>query len=97
MTCPTCLTQRAHRNPGSTRVSRKKVQITYAMALRHAGIDLATIALWLGHSTTRSTDIYMHVDPAIKEQAPARTAPADAGKPGRYKPGDSLLAFLENL
>jgi len=34
---------------------------------------------------------------AIKEQALERTAPADAGKPGRYKPGDSLLAFLENL
>lgn len=68
-----------------------------AMALRHAGIDLATIALWLGHSTTRSTDIYMHADLAIKEQALERTALADAGRPGRYKPGDSLLAFLENL
>ena len=68
-----------------------------AMALRHAGIDLATIALWLGHATTRSTDIYMHADLAIKEQALEKTAPADAGKPGRYKPDDSLLAFLENL
>jgi site-specific recombinase XerD len=68
-----------------------------AMALRHAGIDLSTIALWLGHATTRSTDIYMHADLAIKEQALEKTAPADAGKPGRYKPDDSLLAFLENL
>jgi site-specific recombinase XerD len=67
------------------------------MALRHAGIDLSTIALWLGHATTRSTDIYMHADLAIKEQALARTAPATAGKPGRYKPGDSLLTFLESL
>jgi hypothetical protein len=42
-------------------------------------------------------DIYMHADLAIKEQALKRTAPLQAGKPGRYKPGDSLLAFLENL
>lgn len=68
-----------------------------AMSFRHAGIDLATIALWLGHSTTRSTDIYMHADLAIKQQALDKTAPAEAGKPGRYQPGDSLLAFLENL
>ena len=68
-----------------------------AMALRHAGIDQSTIALWLGHATTRSTDIYMHADLAIKEQALEKTAPADAGKPSRYKPDDSLLAFLESL
>jgi hypothetical protein len=67
------------------------------MALRQAGIDLATIALWLGHATTRSTDIYMHADLAIKEQALARTAPTATTKPGRYQPGDSLLTFLENL
>jgi site-specific recombinase XerD len=70
---------------------------TAAMTLRQAGIDLATIALWLGHATTRSTDIYMHADLAIKEQALARTAPAATTKPGRYQPDDSLLAFLEGL
>lgn len=43
------------------------------------------------------TDIYMHADLAIKERALEKTAPAEAGKPGRYKPDDSLLAFLENL
>lgn len=68
-----------------------------AMALRHAGIDQSTIALWLGHATTRSTDIYMHADLAIKERALEKTTPAEAGKPGRYKPDDSLLAFLESL
>jgi integrase/recombinase XerD len=67
------------------------------MALRHAGVDLSTIALWLGHATTRSTDIYMHADLALKEQALARTSPAATTNPGRYQPGDSLLTFLESL
>ncbi|MBV9450429.1 MAG: tyrosine-type recombinase/integrase [Streptosporangiaceae bacterium] len=70
---------------------------TAAMTLRQAGIDQATIALWLGHATTRSTDIYMHADLAIKEQALARTAPAATTRPGRYQPDDNLLTFLENL
>ena len=38
----------------------------------------------------------VHADPALKEQAIARTAPLGA-KPGRYRPPDALLAFLESL
>jgi len=34
--------------------------------------------------------------PALKEKAIARTAPLGA-KPGRYRPADTLLAFLEQL
>ncbi|GAA2216522.1 hypothetical protein GCM10009850_119910 [Nonomuraea monospora] len=69
---------------------------TAAMALLHAGVDTSTIALWLGHTSTKATDIYLHADLAAKEKALARTAPPGVGT-RRYRPGDSLLAFLENL
>ena len=69
---------------------------TNAMLLRAKGVDIATIALWLGHESTQTTHIYEHADPALKEQAIARTAPLGT-KPGRYRPSDTLLAFLEGL
>lgn len=67
-----------------------------AMALLQAGVDVAVIALWLGHADMRSTDAYVHADLGIKERALALTTPASV-KPGRYKPPDSVLAFLESL
>jgi site-specific recombinase XerD len=69
---------------------------TNAMLLRAKGVDIATIALWLGHESTLTTHIYEHADPTLKEQAIARTAPLGT-KPGRYRPSDTLLAFLESL
>ncbi|MGZ6590170.1 MAG: tyrosine-type recombinase/integrase [Solirubrobacteraceae bacterium] len=69
---------------------------TNAMLLRAKGVDIATIALWLGHESTQTTHIYEHADPALKEQAIARTAPLGT-KPGRYRPSDALLAFLDEL
>jgi site-specific recombinase XerD len=69
---------------------------TTAMDLLHAGVDTAVIALWLGHADIRSTQPYIHADMTIKERALARTTPANI-KPGRYRPTDKLLAFLESL
>jgi integrase/recombinase XerD len=69
---------------------------TAAMRLLHAGVDTTTIALWLGHESTQTTQIYLHADMAIKERALARTTPVGV-KPGRYRPSDALLAFLEGL
>ena len=63
---------------------------------RAKDVDIATIALWLGHESTQTTHIYEHADVALKERAIARTAPLGA-KPGRYRPSDTLLAFLETL
>ena len=54
------------------------------------------IALWLGHERVESTQIYLHADLALKERALARTAPI-SGRPGRYRPPDALLAFLDSL
>ena len=67
-----------------------------AVQLRRAGVDQAKLALWLGHESIRTTDIYNHADLSIKEQALARTKPRGVA-PGRYKPSDTLLAFLESL
>ena len=80
----------------SKRVTPHTLRHTNAMLLRAKGVDIATIALWLGHESTQTTHIYEHADPALKEQAIARTAPLGA-KPGRYQPSDALLAFLEAL
>jgi len=49
-----------------------------------------------GHENTATTQVYIHADLALKEQAIARTAPLGA-KPGRYRPPGALLAFLESL
>jgi integrase/recombinase XerD len=67
-----------------------------AMRLLHAGIDTSVIALWLGHEQVETTQIYLHADLAIKERALARTNPPNIA-PGRYRPADKLLAFLEAL
>lgn len=67
-----------------------------AMFLRAANVDLATIALWLGHSGLASVLQYMHADLAIKERALARAAPPTV-PPGRYQPPDALLAWLDGL
>jgi len=66
------------------------------MTLLREGVDAAVIALWLGHADIRSTDAYLHADMTIKERALARLTPLSA-KPGRYRPPDNLLAFLESL
>ena len=67
-----------------------------AMSLLQAGVDSTVIALWLGHADVRSTTPYIHADMTIKERALALVTPASV-TPGRYKPPDSLLAFLEGL
>jgi integrase/recombinase XerD len=77
-------------------VSPHTLRHTSAMQLLAAGVDRTVIALWLGHESTETTEIYVHADLAIKERAIARTAPLPAAA-RRYKPPDRLLAFLEAL
>lgn len=66
------------------------------MELLAHGVDRAVIALWLGHESMETTQMYLHADMRIKEQALARTTPTGV-TPGRYRPTDRLLAFLEGL
>ena len=69
---------------------------TTAMELLQHGVDRAVIALWLGHESMETTQIYLHADLELKEKALAKTTPIDV-PPGRYRPNDELLAFLQGL
>jgi site-specific recombinase XerD len=78
------------------RVTMHVLRHSAAMRLLRAGIDTSVIALWLGHEQIETTQIYLHADLQIKERALERTAPITT-KPGRFRPSDKLLAFLESL
>lgn len=86
-TCPSITTK--HVTPHTLRH-------TAAMALLQAGVDTSVIALWLGHQSAATTHIYLHADMTTKENAIARVTPANT-TPGRYRPADSLIDFLERL
>jgi site-specific recombinase XerD len=86
-TCPSLLRKR---------VTPHVLRHTTAMELLQAGVDRAVIALWLGHESVETTQIYLDANLALKEQALAKTTPLGA-KPGRYRPADPLLAFLKAL
>lgn len=78
------------------RVTPHVLRHTAAMQLRHAGVDLSVLALWLGHESIETTQIYLNADLASREAAVARLAPVQNGY-RRYRPSDDLLAFLDSL
>lgn len=78
------------------RVTVHCLRHTMAMDLLQAGVDRSVIALWLGHESVETTQIYLEATLAMKERALAKTLPPH-GRPGRYQPGDQLLRFLNNL
>jgi len=80
----------------SKRITPHVLRHTMAMELLQAGVDRAVIALWLGHESVETTQIYLEANLAFKEEILAKTTPPD-GTPGRYKAGDELLAFLNHL
>ena len=69
---------------------------TCAMSLLHAGIDTASIALWLGHANIQTTQIYLHADLELKRRALDRLPPLDERPPARYQASDALIAFLKS-
>ena len=77
-------------------VSAHVLRHTTAMRLLHAGAGTSVIALWLGHVSIETTQIYLHADLKIKEGALARTKPPNTPA-GRYRPPDTLLTWLEQL
>lgn len=78
------------------RVTPHVLRHTTAMELLQAGVDRSVIALWLGHESVETTQIYLDANLALKEETLAKTRPHD-GRPGRYRADDELLAFLRRL
>jgi site-specific recombinase XerD len=78
------------------RVTPHVLRHTLAMELLQSGIDQSVIALWLGHESVETTQIYLNASLALKEQVLAKTSRRD----GVWRPftaGDTLLAFLKSL
>lgn len=86
-TCPTLKIKR---------VTPHVLRHTAAMELLQAGVDRAVIALWLGHESVETTQMYLDADLALKEQALKKAAPIEA-KELRFRPDDELMSFLKNL
>jgi site-specific recombinase XerD len=78
------------------RVSPHVLRHSSAMRLRAHGVDQSVIALWLGHESVETTQMYLHADLRLKEQALSRVEPLGL-TPSRYRPKDALLRFLESL
>ena len=78
------------------RVTPHVLRHTAAMQLLRHGIDRSVIALWLGHESVETTQIYLHADLRLKEEALSKVTPLGV-QPGRFRPDDELLAFLEGL
>ena len=90
--------QRALPALANRRISTHNLRHSCAMDLLHRGVDVAVVALLLGHEKLKSVKPYVHADPTLKQRAIDRLSPLNpSAKRGRYKPSDDLLAFLESL
>ncbi len=78
------------------RISPHVLRHSTAMNLLHHGVDRTVIALWLGHERVETTLVYLHANLKLKEKILEMTTPPNI-PPGRYRPGDRLILFLESL
>ena len=83
-------------NLNTKRISTHNLRHSCAMDMLRHGTDAVVLALWLGHEHLESVNAYIHADPTLKQRALDRRVPPKT-RPGRYKPPDKLLAFLESL
>ena len=88
----------AERHPqlASRSISPHTIRHTTAMHLLQSGVDITVIALWLGHESPATTHMYLEADLSMKERTLNRLQPIGA-RPGRYRPPDQLMQFLQNL
>lgn len=94
-----CLVETASQNCPSLRQKRVTPHVlrhTTAMHLLEAGVDISTIAIWLGHESIETTHKYMVADLRLKEQALAKTKEPQA-LGFRYQPPADILSFLDSL
>lgn len=90
----------ARQNCPSLREKRVTIHVlrhTNAMALLQSGVDTSTIALWLGHESPSTTQIYLDADLEQKERILDKLAPWNGAPRGRYRPEDPVLQFLKDL
>jgi site-specific recombinase XerD len=66
------------------------------MDLLQAGVDRSLIAIWLGHESVETTQMYLSADMVLKEKILAKTRPLGTSA-ARYRPDDDLMAFLKGL
>lgn len=78
------------------RVSPHVLRHTTAMDLLQEGVEQRALALWLGHESVETTQMYLDANLELKQEILDKTTPP-TGKPGRYRPDDKLLAFLKGL
>lgn len=86
-TCPTL---------ANKHVTPHVLRHTTAMELLQAGVERSVIALWLGHESIETTQIYLDANLEMKQAALDKVEP-QAGRIGRFRPQDQLLAFLKTL
>ncbi len=78
------------------RVSPHVLRHTTAMDLLQGGVEQSVIALWLGHESIETTQIYLDANLELKEKMLEKITPP-SGTPGRFRPDDKLLTFLKSL
>ena len=81
---------------GSKRVTAHVLRHTTAMDLLQSGVERTVIALWLGHESIETTQIYLDANLEMKQAALDKVEP-QPGRVGRFRADDQLLAFLKSL
>ena len=81
---------------GKKRITFHCLRHTMAMDLLHAGVEQTAIALWLGHESIETTQMYLDADLVLREKILAKTTPIDS-TPGKFRPTGQLLSFLNHL
>ncbi len=76
-------------------VSPHVLRHTCAMVTLQATGDIRKVSLWLGHTSTQTTEIYTRVDPTEKLEAIMAITPM-ALRRGRFRPTDKLIALLKD-
>ena len=66
------------------------------MDLLQQSVEQSVIALWLGHESIETTQVYLDANLELKQRVLDKVTPLN-GTPGRYRPDDKLLAFLRSL
>jgi integrase/recombinase XerD len=75
------------------RVSPHSLRHSCAMHTLQATGDIRKVALWLGHASLQSTEVYLRADPAEKLEIVASLVPPTLRR-GQFRPPDKLLALL---